>query len=138
MATGTAPKRLRFDLFIEHVDNTHSEPATRAANVLKAKKVEDYDKQTGQGEELGESCWHAGKMWTTSPGSLFRALSQDQNHPMFFRKSIAKTRISTAAAIPHLGKSSPIKVCRDYGCLKIQGKQWACISGLPAMGAMAI
>ncbi|KAF6219773.1 hypothetical protein HO133_003598 [Letharia lupina] len=29
MATGTAPKRLRFDLFTEHVDNTHSEPATK-------------------------------------------------------------------------------------------------------------
>ena len=30
----------------------------------------DYGKKTGQGEELGESCWHAGKMWTISPGSL--------------------------------------------------------------------
>ncbi|KAF6223063.1 hypothetical protein HO133_001115 [Letharia lupina] len=38
----------------------------------------------------------------------------------------------------YLGKSSPIKACRDYGCLETQGKQWACISGLPAMGAMAI
>ena len=38
----------------------------------------------------------------------------------------------------HLGKSSPVKACRDYGCLEKQGKQWACISGLPAMGAMAI
>ncbi|KAF6236192.1 hypothetical protein HO173_005821 [Letharia columbiana] len=23
----------------------------------------DYGKKTGQGEELGESCWYAGKMW---------------------------------------------------------------------------
>ena len=32
--------------------------------------MEDYDKKTGQGEELGESCWHAGKIWPISPGSL--------------------------------------------------------------------
>ncbi|KAF6219990.1 hypothetical protein HO133_003815 [Letharia lupina] len=38
----------------------------------------------------------------------------------------------------HLGKSSPIKACKDYECLETQGKQWACISGLPAIGAMAI
>ncbi|KAF6233516.1 hypothetical protein HO173_008247 [Letharia columbiana] len=38
----------------------------------------------------------------------------------------------------HLGKSSPVEVYTDYGCLETQGKQWACISGLPAMGAMAI
>ena len=38
----------------------------------------------------------------------------------------------------HLGKSSPVEAYTDYGCLETQGKQWACISGLPAMGAMAI
>ncbi|KAF6239897.1 hypothetical protein HO173_001505 [Letharia columbiana] len=31
MATGTAPKRLRFDLFTEHVDNTHSEACYQMA-----------------------------------------------------------------------------------------------------------
>ncbi|KAF6229663.1 hypothetical protein HO173_011309 [Letharia columbiana] len=30
----------------------------------------DYGKKTKQGEELGESCWHAGKMWPISSGSL--------------------------------------------------------------------
>ncbi|KAF6233871.1 hypothetical protein HO173_008083 [Letharia columbiana] len=38
----------------------------------------------------------------------------------------------------HLCKSSPVEAYTDYGCLETQGKQWACISGLPAMGAMAI
>ncbi|KAF6238830.1 hypothetical protein HO173_003337 [Letharia columbiana] len=32
--------------------------------------MEDYGKKTGQGEEVGESCWHAGKIRPTSPGSL--------------------------------------------------------------------
>ena len=31
MATGTAPKRLRFDLFTEHIDNTHSEACYQMA-----------------------------------------------------------------------------------------------------------
>ncbi|KAF6233987.1 hypothetical protein HO173_007817 [Letharia columbiana] len=35
-------------------------------------------------------------------------------------------------------KSSPVEAYTDYGCLETQGKRWACISGLPAMGAMAI
>ncbi|KAF6219774.1 hypothetical protein HO133_003599 [Letharia lupina] len=57
--------------------------------------MEDYGKQTGQGEELGESCWHAGKIWPISPGSLKdnadqHAIRQKKNHPMF----------STATATP--------------------------------------
>ena len=127
MATGTAPKRLRFDLFTEHVDNTHSEPATKwhsPHSILSLPPYQTYESTSAaelrqrmewrmdfwwqehgrhranlqwssqarlpngvggeymrwiyfnsteglwQGEELEESCWHAGKIWPISPGSL--------------------------------------------------------------------
>ena len=82
----------------------------------------DYGKKTGQGEELGESCWHAGKIWPISPGSLKDNVGMAQSRPAY-----------GPAISLHLGKSSPIKACRDYGCVETQGKQWACISGLSAM-----
>ncbi|KAF6235021.1 hypothetical protein HO173_006648 [Letharia columbiana] len=84
----------------------------------------DYGKKTGQetGEELGESCWHAGKIWLH-----LQDLSGRHG------------TVKTIRCLPlHLGKSSPVEAYTDYGCLETQGKQWACISGLPAMGAMAI
>ncbi|KAF6234031.1 hypothetical protein HO173_007861 [Letharia columbiana] len=110
---------------------------------------EDYDKQTGQGEELGESCWHAGKIWPISPGSLKdnvgmagmdgtvkTSMRSGKTSDMVFLNEL---KPSDVRLLPlHLGKSSPIKACTDYGCLETQGKQWACISGLPAMGTMAI
>ena len=37
-------------------------------------------------EELGESCWHAGKIWPTSPGSL-----KDNGHGRHGRHGIIKT-----------------------------------------------
>ena len=62
-----------------------------------------------------------------SPGSLENNIGMAQLRP------------ARGPAIPlYLGKSSPVEAYTDYGCLEIQGKRWACISGLPAMGAMAI
>ncbi|KAF6236111.1 hypothetical protein HO173_005739 [Letharia columbiana] len=77
--------------------------------------MEDYDKKTGQGEELGESCWHAGKIWPISPGSL-----QD-NVGMAGMDGTVKTsmRSDVFGLLPlHLGKSSPVEAYTDYGCLE--------------------
>ncbi|KAF6228726.1 hypothetical protein HO173_011745 [Letharia columbiana] len=69
--------------------------------------------------------------------TMARRLGKEKNSENL--AGMAQSRPACGPAIPlHLGKSSLVEAYTDYGCLEIQGKQWACISGLPAMGAMAI
>ncbi|KAF6218606.1 hypothetical protein HO133_005957 [Letharia lupina] len=112
------------------------------STVLKAKKVEDYGKKTGQGEELGESCWHAGKIWSTSLGSrrdnaVKTSMRSGKTSDMVFLNELKPSDVFDCYHYTS-AKSSLVEAYTDYGCLETQGKQWACISGLPAMGAMAI
>ena len=97
------------------------------------KKVEDYDKQTGQGEELGESCWHVGKIWPISPGSLEdnvgmvgmdgtvkTSMRSGKTSDMVFLNELKLSDVRLLSL--HLGKSSLIKACTDYEYLETQGK----------------
>ncbi|KAF6233237.1 hypothetical protein HO173_008526 [Letharia columbiana] len=74
MATGTAPKRLRFDLFTEHVDNTHSEACYQMAfntfnsfpTYLPNLRI-DKDKGWNGGGLDGKSMGDTGQIYSEAP-----------------------------------------------------------------------
>ncbi|KAF6227436.1 hypothetical protein HO133_008880 [Letharia lupina] len=183
-----------YDLFTEHIGNTHSEPATKwhsthsiLPSLLPPYQTLRIDKcmslrkwsmsvrslaaeyslwqlRTGRptgyrqskrtmarrlGKRLEKSMENlagtqarCGYISRISEGQMWAWHSQDQHairqnlgHGVFER--IETIRCFRLLPL-HLGKSSPVEAYTDYGCLETQGKQWACISGLPAMGAMAL
>ncbi|KAF6233541.1 hypothetical protein HO173_008272 [Letharia columbiana] len=204
MATGTDPaKRLRFDLFTKHVDNTHSEACYQMAfNTFDSFPTSLPNQRKGWNEGWifdGKSMGDTGQIYSDAPRPGCQQVLEDNTcmRWIFFNSTegiwqedwtrrrtrrILLARRQDMANISRISegqcgygthstvktsmrpgktsdmmflnelkpsdvfdyyhytsaKSSLVEAYTDYGCLEIQGKQWACISGLPAMGAMAI